>query len=109
MEGFLEAIAAFGHGLGADCETDLNASVADLVGDVLNCFETGGAEAVDRRGGGGVGEASCEGCGTDKVGGFSVVDLCPTSEKCFLQGDWGSIHCRDKYPLPSEDLTWIYQ
>jgi hypothetical protein len=84
MEGFLEAITAFRHGLGADCEADLNATITDLVGDVLNGFETGGAEAVDGRGGGGVGEAGCEGCGADEVGGLAVADLCPASEKCLL-------------------------
>lgn len=86
MEGFFEPIAAFGHGLGADCETDLNTSITDLVGDVLNGFETGRAETVDRGGSGGVGEAGCKGCGTDQVCGFSVADLCPASGDCLFKG-----------------------
>ena len=75
MEGFLEAITAFRHGLGADCEADLNATITDLVGDVLNGFETGGAEAIDGRRGGGAWEAGSQARGANVVGSFGVGDL----------------------------------
>ena len=75
MEGLVEAVAARGHGFGADGEPDVDAAAGDLVGDVLHGFEARGAEAVHRGGRGGVGEAGGEGGGADGVGGFAVVDL----------------------------------
>ena len=47
MEGFLEAVAAFRHGFGANGNTAFDATAIDLVGDILHSFQTGGAEAVD--------------------------------------------------------------
>ena len=47
MEGFLEAVATFRHGFGANGNTAFDTAATDLVGDVLDGFQTGGAEAVD--------------------------------------------------------------
>lgn len=39
MEGFLEAVAAFGHGLGANGNTAFDAAATYLIGDILYGFE----------------------------------------------------------------------
>lgn len=43
----VDASAAEGHGLGADSDANFDCPRADLVGDVVDCFEARGAEAVD--------------------------------------------------------------
>jgi len=63
------------HRLGANRDTDIDASHADLVGDVLHGLQSGRAEAVDGGGGGGVGEASGQRCGADHVGCSRMTDL----------------------------------
>ena len=47
MEGFVEAIAPFRHGFGANGNTAFDATATDLVGDILHGFEAGRAEAVN--------------------------------------------------------------
>lgn len=59
MEG-VDAAAAEGHGLSADGDTNINRASADLVGDVVDCFETGRTEPVYAGGAGGVWDARCE-------------------------------------------------
>ena len=75
MEGLVEATAAGGHGLGTHGDSDVDGSFADLVRDVLDGFEAGGAEAVYGGGAGGVGDSGCEGGGAELVRGAGVVDL----------------------------------
>lgn len=75
MEGFLETVAAFAHGLGANRDADFDATGYDLVGDVLDGFEAGRAEAVHGGAASGGGVAGCEGGGTADVGCFAVADL----------------------------------
>lgn len=45
------------------------------MGDIGGGLETGGAESVDGRGTGGVGETSCKSRGADLVGGLGIRDL----------------------------------
>ena len=75
MEGFVEAVASFGHRFGADGDADVDAAGDDLVGDILDSFEAGGAEAVYGAGGCGGGVAGCEGGGAGYIGCFAVGDL----------------------------------
>ncbi len=76
MEGFRStSLAGVTHGLGADCDTNVNAALPDLVGNVLNGLQSGRAEAVDRRAAGGVWEACSERCCADDVGRSWMTDL----------------------------------
>jgi hypothetical protein len=70
-----QAVAASGHVLGADSQTNLDCASLDLCGDVLDSLEAGGAEAVDAAGGGGCGEASSEAGCANVVCGLRVGDL----------------------------------
>ena len=72
MEGFFETVATFRHGFGANGNTALNTTVADLVGYILHSLQTGGAEAVDRGRGAGGWETGSKGGSTGDVGGFTV-------------------------------------
>lgn len=74
-EGTGEGVTAGGHGLSAKGDTDLDGARGDLIGDVLNGFEAGGAEAVYAGAGGSDGEASGEEGGAAVVGCFGVGDL----------------------------------
>ena len=75
MERLFEAVATFRHGLSANCYANIDAAGDDLVGDVLDTFEPGRAEAVYGGGTGCGGVAGCEGGRASDVGGFSVGDL----------------------------------
>lgn len=75
VEGFGAAVAGVGHGLGADRDADVDASHADLVGDVLHGLQSRGAEAVDGGAGCGVGEACGQRCGADDVSCSRMTDL----------------------------------
>jgi len=73
----------------------------DLVSNVFDSLEAGGAEAVDGGGGGGVGKAGGKGCGTDVVGGAGVVDLVYGSEMLVRKPlnkhvlyRWPNVHCQ---------------
>lgn len=66
------------HRLGANGNTDIDTSHADLVGNVLHGLQSGRAEAVDGGGGGGVGEAGGQRCGADDVGCSRMTDLSTT-------------------------------
>lgn len=67
--------AARGHGLGTDSDTHRDGIVGDLVCNVGDGLEAGGAEAVDDAGGDSVGEASSQGCSSDLVGRLSIAGL----------------------------------
>jgi hypothetical protein len=71
----LEAVAALCHALGAHGDTAFDGADGDLVGNVLHGLKARGAEAVQRRAGGGVGEARGEHGGADVVGGLCVRDV----------------------------------
>lgn len=71
-EGPGQAVAASRHGFGADGDADFDGAAGDLVGDVLDGFEAGGAEAVYGGAGGGDGEAGGEESGAAVVGCFGV-------------------------------------
>lgn len=86
MEGFLEAVAAFRHGFGANGNSAFYATGTDLIGDILHRFQAGGAEAVNRGSGAGGGEAGSKRGSTGNVGGFSVGYLFHVSEE--LDGSW---------------------
>lgn len=75
MEGLLESVASFTHGLSANGDTDLDAAFGDLIGDVLCGLQSGGAEAVDGGSTRSVRDAGCKRGGADNVGGFAVADL----------------------------------
>lgn len=75
MEGFTQSVATAAHRFGTNRKPNLNAPVADLVGNVLYSLQSGGTEPVHRGASGGVWEASSE-CGSaDNVRGFPIVDL----------------------------------
>ncbi len=80
MEGFIEAVATFRHGFGANGNTTFDATATDLVGDILHGFQTGGAEAIDRGCGAGGGKAGSKGCSAGNVGGFTVGYLLHVSK-----------------------------
>lgn len=42
----VDPAAAEGHGLSADGDANIDCARADLVGDVVDCFEARGAETV---------------------------------------------------------------
>lgn len=75
VEGLLEGVAANAHGLGAHGDTDLDGAARDGVGNVGDSLEARGAEAVERVGTSGVGEAGSKGGGTKLVGGLAIGDL----------------------------------
>ena len=75
MERFFEAVATLRHRFSANCNTNIDAAIADLVGDVLDSFEPGRAEAIYGGSTGCGGVPSCERGGAGDVGGFSVGDL----------------------------------
>ena len=75
MEGFDISITTGGHEFCTNGKAAFDATIADLIGDVLHSFEAGGAEPVYRAGGSCVGKAGSEGGGADDVGGSSFVDL----------------------------------
>lgn len=70
-----KTVATVGHALGTEGETARDGAEGDLVGNVLDGLQAGGAEAVARGSAGGVGEAGGEGGGTDVVGSLGIGDL----------------------------------
>jgi hypothetical protein len=74
-EGSLETVAAGGHVLGANCDTDLDGTGLDLCGNVLDSLEAGRAEAVDAASSGGGREASGEAGSANVVCSLGVGDL----------------------------------
>jgi hypothetical protein len=72
VEGLVEGIAAGGHGLGTDGDSNGDGALGDGVGNIGCSLETGGAEAIDGRCRGGIGEAGGEGGGAQLVGGLAV-------------------------------------
>ena len=75
MERFFEAVATLRHGFSANCNTNIDAATDDLIGDILDSFEPGRAEAVYGGGTGCGGVPGCEGGGSGDVGGLSIGDL----------------------------------
>lgn len=75
IKGLVEGIAADGHGLGANGDTDFDIAGRDGIGDIGGGLEPRRAESVDGRGAGDIGNAGCEGGGAEFVGGFCVRDL----------------------------------
>lgn len=68
-------ITAHGHALGAEGDSNVNATIGDLVGNVLDGLEARRAESVDAAGGGSVGESSSQHGGSDLVRGSCIGDI----------------------------------
>lgn len=64
-----------GHALTTQSETDINAAIGDLVGNILHGFETAGTESVDAAGTGGVRDSGGKRGGSNLVGCFDIADL----------------------------------
>ena len=75
MERLFEAVATLRHGFGANCNTNVDAATHYLVGDVLDSFEPGRAEAVYGGSTGCGGVPGCEGGSAGDVGGFPIGNL----------------------------------
>lgn len=80
VEGLVEAVAADGHGLSAHGNSHGDRAGGDGVCNVGRGLETGGAEAVDGRGTGRIGEAGGEGGSAGLVGSLGIGDL--VNAKC---------------------------
>ena len=108
MEGFLEAVATFRHGFSADGNTAFDATITDLVRDILHSLQTRGAEAVDRGCGAGGGETGSKRGSTGDVGGFAVrylVHFSKSNESIRVKYR----HFRGKCPPPSAGRCLIFR